>query len=425
VQVTITTLSEVQQQAVIHLNHEELLPHFELAYQKFRPTVELKGFRKGKVPMPMIKQLYGEAVENEALDTIASEFYRRAMEEKNIQPIGTPSMVDMDFKRGEHFHFTINFEVKPSFTLGKYKGIEVTGPVHQITEKEVEAEIMNIRRANSTMTAAAFAVDEDHLVTADVQELDEGGTPLIGKKSPNARFLLSDESLAPEIRAGLLNAGIGTARTLKFESKHGEHTHPMHLSMTVTNVEKVTLPPFDDALVVKITGGKVATASEFVTTLRNDIAKYWEDRANNTLNDNIAKAIVEAHAFPVPEALVESLLDSFVEDVKQRARDRKLPRGFDEKKFREESRSYALWQARWMLLKEQIAAAEKLEVTDAELVELATAESAKVGVDRERMIQFYRNSSGATDRLLSDKVMAFLRSNAKITETADDTHEHS
>ena len=424
-QITVTSLSEVQQEAEIKVTAEELLPHFEEAYQKYRPKVELKGFRKGKVPMPMLRQLYGEAIENDALDAIASEFYRRAMEEKNIVPIGTPAMVDMDFKRGEHFHFTIKYEVKPPITLGKYRGIAVTRPVHIVTDKEVEAEIVNLRRANSTMTEAAAAVDADHLVTADAQELDEAGTPLIGKKTTDARFLLSDESLAPEIRDALLNAEPGAARTVKFESRHGDHHHSVHLALRVTKVERVTLPPFDDALVAKITGGKVSSAAEFEASLRADITKYWEDQATGTLNDNIARAIVDAHDVKVPGALVEGLLDSFVEDVKQRSRDRKLPRGFDEKKFREESRSHAEWQAKWMLLKESIADAEKLAVTDAEIEEFATAESARMGIDRERILQFYRSSGGAADRLLSDKIMQFLRTNASISDTADDAHQHS
>ena len=424
-QVTITTLSEIQQEAAFEVSADELQPHFDEAYQKFRPKAELKGFRKGKVPMPMIRKLYGEAIEHDALDTIASEFYRRAMEEKNITPIGTPAMVDMDFKRGEHFHFTIKYEVKPPIALGKYRGIAVTRPVHTVTDAEIDAEIMNLRRSNSTMTEAAAAHDADHLVTADAQELDEAGTPLIGKKTSDARFLLSDESLAPEIRTALLNAEPGADRSAQFESRHGDHHHTVHLALHVTKVEKVTLPPFDDALVAKITGGKVSSADEFAASLRTDVAKYWEDQATGTLNDNIARAIVDAHDFPVPGALVDGLLDSFVEDVKQRSRDRKLPRGFDEKKFRDDSRPHALWQARWMLLKESIAAAEKLEVTDAEIEELATAESARMGIDRERILQFYRSSGGAADRLLSDKIMQFLRNNAHVTDTADVAPQHS
>ncbi len=415
-QVTINTLSDIAQEADIQVTSDELQPHFERAYEKFRPKVELKGFRKGKVPMPMIRQLYGEAIEHEALDTIADELYRKAMDEKNIQPVGRPTMVDMDFRRGESFRFKIKYEIKPAITLRKYKGIAVEKPVHDVTDAEVEAEITTLRRSNGVPRETEIVTDAEHIVTADVQELDESGAPLIGKKTAGARFSLFDETLAPEIRNGLMHAAVGSPVRARFESGHGDHTHPVHIAITPTKIEKVELPPFDDALVAKVTGDKVKSVDEFTQSLRADIERYWDDQATAKLNDNIARAIVEEHDFPVPDALVESLLDSFVEDLKQRSRDRKLPKGFDEKKFRDESRTYAVWQAKWMLIKERIGEAEQLTVTDADVEAMAEAEAGKIGIERERLMTYYKNSTAAVDRLLSDKIMTFLRGNAKITE---------
>ena len=91
-EVTINTISDVRHEAEIQLSPEELKPHFDTAYKKYQPKVELKGFRKGKVPMDLIKKVYGEAIEYEALDDVANEVYRKAMTEREITPLGTPSM---------------------------------------------------------------------------------------------------------------------------------------------------------------------------------------------------------------------------------------------------------------------------------------------------------------------------------------------
>jgi trigger factor len=417
VQVTITPRSEIAQEAVIELTHEELLPHFERAYEQYRPKVELKGFRKGKVPLPMIKKLYGEAIENEALDTVASDTFREAMKEKKILPLGQPSMTDMDFKRGEHFKFTITYEIRPTISLKGYKGIAVDRPVHQVTDEEVDGEVMSIRRANGTLEPAGSASDTDHAVTADAQELDENGTPLVGKKTAGARFYLWDDTLAREIRDVLLNTKQGDTTTVRFNSQHGDHTHPVHLSLTVTAVEKMIMPPLDDALVAKVTGGKVEKAEEFLNNLRTDIQKYWDDQSNRALENNIVAALVRAHEFPVPESVVKGFLESFVEEIKGRSKDRQLPRNFDVDKFSEENRPLAEFQAKWMLLKERIAEQEHIEITDDDLVARAAAESATMGLPQERILELYRSSTGAQDRLLTDKLMAFLRDNAKITET--------
>ena len=137
-QVTITPVTDVQQEAEIEVTSEELQPHFEKAYEKYRPKLELKGFRKGKVPLPMIKRLYGEAIERDSLDSIADDLYQKAMQEKDIHPVGKASLVDMDFKRGESFRFKIKYEVRPSIKLEKYKGSRSKKKSTSVTEAEVE-----------------------------------------------------------------------------------------------------------------------------------------------------------------------------------------------------------------------------------------------------------------------------------------------
>lgn len=415
-EVTVNTLSDVLHEAEILVTDTELQPHFEKAYHEYRPKVEIRGFRKGKVPLDMIKRLYGEAIEHEALDTVANAFYERAMSDRNIHPVGQPSMVEMDFKRGEHFRFKIKYEVRPEVQLKKYKGLSVEKQIHKVTDAEVEHELDHLRRINSTTAEVQSVTDTDHIVTADLQEFDQAGTPLIGKKSTNARIDLSDTSLVKEIRDALMSAETGGTYRARFESQHGDHTHPVDLAITVSKIEKVTLPALDDEFVTKVTKGKTATYEEFLTNLQADLEKYWEDQAERHLADAIAAQIVDAHNFSVPDAMVKALLDSFIEDIRGRSRERQLPKDFDDAKFREENRAYAVRQAKWMLLKERIAEEEHISVTDEEIERLAETDAAKIGLQKEQLLNYYKSSSGATDRLLSEKITAFLKSHAKIKE---------
>ncbi|RPH37840.1 trigger factor, partial [bacterium] len=422
-QVTITPVSDVQQEAEIEVTSEELQPHFEKAYEKYRPKLELKGFRKGKVPLPMIKKLYGEAIERDSLDSIADDLYQKVMEEKDIHPLGKAALVDMDFKRGERFRFKIKYEVRPAITLEKYKGIHVDKEVHPVTDAEVEAEVDHIRRANASATPAETVTDPEHIVTADVQELDEAGTPLIGRKTAGARFLLSDPNMVPEIKEALSSAKAGETYRASYESKHEDHSHKANLSMSVTGVEKVTLPPLDDELVKKITNGKVTSRDEFLKSLRSDLERYWTDQTERRLADAIATEVVRLHEFAVPDALVEGFLDSFVDDIKNQSRDKKLPQGFDEQKFREESRAYAVWQAKWLLLKERIAEQEKISISKEDIEKLAEADAPRMGVTKEQLLRYYLSSGTVAERLLADKVMAFLKEHAKMTEKIVDPNQ--
>ncbi len=415
-EITINPISEVRHEADISVSNEELQPHFTVAYQKYQPKVELKGFRKGKAPMDLVKKLYGDAIEHEALDEVANEVYRKVMIEKNITPLGTPSMVDMDFKRGDHFRFKIQYDVKPEIELGKFKNIHVERPVHKVTDAEIDAELHHIRQSNSTSTEVQSVSDEEHVVIADAQELDETGAPVIGKKSVDTRFTLSDPTLIKEIKDALKSATVGETYRATFESKHGDHSHVVNLSIAVKKIEKLNLPEFDAELVKKISAEKFSKPEEFKQNMRQDIERYWSEQAERKVDDAIAQELVKMHEFPVPESMVNSFLDAFVDDVKNKARDKKLPKNFDEKKFREESREYAIWQAKWTLLKQRITEVEKITVTEEELEKLAEADAVRIGVDKERLIEYYKMSNAGNERLLTDKIMAFLKSNVKITD---------
>ncbi len=405
------------------MSKEELQPHFESAYQKYQPKVELRGFRKGKVPMDMVKRLYGEAIEYEALDEVANEVYRKAMTDRDIAPLGTPSMVDMDFKRGDHFRFKIQYDVRPIIALGDYRSVMVERPIHKVTEEEIESEIHHVRQANSTTTEVQSVTDNEHFVIGDTQELDDANTPIIGKRSQDTRFYLADPSLVKEIKVALQAAAVGQAYRAKFESKHADHSHTINLEITVKKIEKVNLPPFDSDLVKKISGNTVSTPEEFTVNMRRDLERYWREQGERKVDDAIAQALVNMHHFPAPESMVNTFLDAFVDDIKGKSRDKKLPKGFDEKKFREESRDYAIWQARWMLLKQRIAEVENIKVTDEELERMAEAESARIGVEKERLLDYFKVSNTGTERLLTDKLMAFLKSEVKIVDrVVEDSH---
>ena len=416
-EITITPISEVQHQAAIEASAEELQPHFQRAYEEFRPKAELRGFRKGKVPLEMVKKLYGEAIELDALDTIADTLYRRAMEEKNIRPLGQPTMVDRDFKRGSYFRFTIRYEVRPAITLRTYRGLKLDKPVRRVTEEDLEQEVMHLRRANATPERVDRVTDADHIVTADVQELDATGAPIIGKKSSAARFHMYDTTLVPEIRQALSSAETGQTYRATVKPASGEDAPDLHLELAVTEINRVSPPALDDQLVAKVTGGSSTTVEAFRVSMRSDLERYWNEEAEARLNNAIADELVREHDFPVPDSLIEGFLDSFIDDIKSRSKGRALPPDFNAESFRAENRAYAVWQAKWMLIKEQIAEAEHITVTDEDFARAAEVDAARMGIEKEKLQGYYTNSGSIRDRLLSEKIMAFLKQNARITET--------
>lgn len=414
-EVTINTLSEVSREVEIAVNASEIQPHFDKAYQEYRPKVEIKGFRKGKAPLELVKKLYGDLIEHEALNTVASELYRSVVKEKELKPIGDPVIIDLDYKRGEQLRFKVQYDIRPAVKLKGYKGIEAEKPVHTVNDQEVEDEILRLRKMNSATEAADQVRDAEYIVVAQVQELDKSGLPLIGKKSQNARFYLADPQLEQPIKDALKQAQAGNEYRVSFQHQHDNHTHDVNLLIKATKVEKVVLPDFNDEFVKKVTKEKVGTVEAFRKGLREDLEAYWKEKSHRQTVNSVVGEIVRRHDFQVPESLTRSILQSLLEDVKQQYKG-KLPPQFDAEQFYQENRAYAVYQAKWALVREEIIKAENITAGDQDLLELAERESAKIGIDKERLMTYYKSSEQIKDRLVSDKLITFLLDNAKIKE---------
>ncbi len=416
VEVKIQELSEVERELEITATADELQPHFDKAYLEYRKKIEIRGFRKGRAPIDLVKKLYGDLIEQDALESIASVFYKQTVKEKDLKPIGEPTLVDMNYERGKEFRFKIRYDIRPQIKLQNYKGIEIEKPIHKVTDDEVESEILYIRRSKATTTPVDQVTDEECIVTVDAQEVNELNQPIIGKKDENVRLYLADEKLEQPFKEALKNATVGGVYRVQFEHKHGDHTHQVNEQLTVKKIEKVTLPELTDTFVEEVSNGKLHTVDE----LRNDIWKrleeYWQEHSDRELKNALVNELIKLHEFQVPESVIRSFLENLVEDLKNSYPDKKLPDNFDYDTYYQQNRPYAIAQAKWALLREELLKAENIMVTDEELEQRAEEDAKRIKIPKDRIINYYKSSEQIMDRFAGEKLMKTLLSYAKIKE---------
>jgi trigger factor len=419
VKFTVQSISDVSHTVEITAASEDLIPHFDKAYSEYRKKIEIRGFRKGKAPIDIVKKLYGDMIENDSLNEIATEFYRQAIKEKELKPIGEPVLVDLDYKRGETFRCKIQYDVRPQIDIKEYKGIEIEKIIHTVTDDEVEKEILRLQRINAVMDAVEAVTDQEHIITADLQDLDDSGAPLIGNRSENIRFYLADEQLEKPFKDALKEAKRGGEYAVEFEHKHDEHSHKVKTLITVKKVEKVTLPVLDNAFVIKATKDKFKTIEELRSNIKEEVIAYWKEKSERQVINSLTAEIIKRHEFQVPESLIRSVLGGLLEEVKNEYPDKRLPAEFNNEKFNEENRPYAVYQAKWALLREELIKAEKITASDEDLEKLAEQESAKIKIPKDRLINYYKSSEQIKDRLVGDKLIKILLDSSKIKETPE------
>lgn len=418
-EVTIQDLSEVSREVEIKATPEELQPHFNKAYADYRKKVEIRGFRKGKAPVDIIKKLYGDLIEHEALESIASDFYRQTIKEKNLKPIGEPTLIDLDFKHESGVKFKIHYDVRPEIVLKDYKGIEIEKVVHPVTEEDIEEEVLRLRRSNASFQETDAAVDAEHIVTVDMQDIDESGAPIAGKRSPGVRFYLGDENLELPFKKALSNADKGGVYRVQFEHEHGDHKHNVNSELTVTKIEKIMTPELDQALVEKMTKGKTVSVEQFRADIRKDLEEYWKQQTERQVINSLTEEIIRRHEFQVPESLTRNVLDRLLEEMKNESPGKNLPDDFDVEKFNEQNRPYAVYQSKWALLREELIKSEAIDATDEDLAKLAERDAERMKIPIDRLVNYYKSSDQIKDRIIGDKLLKILTDSAIIKEVPE------
>ncbi len=420
--VTIKSNTDCEQEMHITMSQEELAPYFEKAYRKAAPALEIKGFRKGKVPMHMIKKMFGASIEYQAVEDITNDLFRKEIETRDINPIGTPSIVQLDFKPGTPLNYAIKYEVRPQFELKDYSSITIEKYIHSSNDTELHNEIERLQQINSTLEEAAKIDSENYVATVDMVDFDKKGTLLPNSKRDGMRIYLREKSTEKEIKEALQGVSVGDVKEVKFTHQHGDHTHDVHLQLTIKKIEKVILPVVDDALAQKISNGKFQTTEELKQNIKKDLEAFWKERGERRFENDLLSEIVKQYDFTIPESMIQNITDTFIDDAKNQQPNKQLPKNFNEKQYREQSREMAIWQSKWLLIKEQFIAKEKIEIADAEIETIAEAESAKLNIDKERLVNFYKNSENALERLKYNRLIDILKQNVKITEVVTDDY---
>ena len=176
--IKLNDIDKTKRELAAELTYEELTPHFDKAIAEYKKKAAIPGFRKGKAPLNMIKKLYGEGLEYNALEDIANDIFHKYIVDNKVDILGKGAITDMDYKPKEKLNFKIEFEVMPEVNIEKYKGLDLKKTKYIIDDSLVDDEIEYHKYRNATNEMDGVALDDNYTITVDLQNLDEEYTKL-------------------------------------------------------------------------------------------------------------------------------------------------------------------------------------------------------------------------------------------------------
>jgi trigger factor len=428
VELQIKEISTSEKELEITLNYDEVKNDIEEEVKKQTKSIQIPGFRKGKVPATVLKRRFGDALEFEASEKVANSHFWKIADEKSLKPIGQPTMTDLKFQPGEDLHFKVKYEFVPELDAVGYTDQEIEIPDFVVKDAEVEMEIKNIIRSNRTFEETdVVGDDKNHLLDVQLFRINKNGEPE-NEKGEKIEIDLTNEGVNKEIiensrgkKAGdTFTFGFDDERTIKNDKGEDEKVKEhFDYKVEINGVKKITLPELDTELIKKVSKDKVSTEEELRDQIKNDIQNYYNQKTEELLRGKIIKTIIENNEFTPPSTLVINILEQLVKSEEEYLNKQRVP-NVNVEELRERYKNTAENDVKWFLLKSEIQKKEKISVTDDELNKLAEEEAEKTGISKDKLLGFYK-SSGQNDKLLDKKLFDFLKEKNNIKKVDPET----
>jgi trigger factor len=310
VKTSVTELPESRVRVEAEVPAEEVERRVQQTARQLGRQMKLPGFRKGKVPPPMVLQRVGRAaVLDETVRGALVSWYVEAIDDAGIVPVGDP---DLDLSEmpaeGQPLHFSIEIGVRPGARLGKYRGLEVGRREPEASEEDVERQLEALRdrlaRLETVDQPAAFG---DFLVVDFAGTVD--GQPIQGGEARDELIELGDGRVAPEMEAALTGASAGDERRVEvpFPADHGSEQLAGKtgvFEVTVKEVKRKQLPELDDDFAADAAG--FDTLAELKDDLRAKLEEADRQAVESDFREAALDAAVAEAEVDLPEPLVES-----------------------------------------------------------------------------------------------------------------------
>ena len=412
---------------------------YEAAVSRLSRTINLPGFRKGKVPRAVLLQQIGPLrIRATALESMVDGIWREAIEQEKIEALGQPDLTDgfeklLDaFDPSKELTVTLETDVAPVPKLKSTKGLKAEAESVSFDASKVDEMIEQSRRQMATLVPVEnrAAATGDVAVVGFAGTYSDDGSAIEGGSADSMDVELEDGRMIPGFVEGIVGMAIGDEKTVECQfpedyPKEDARGRKASFVINLKDLKTRELPELDDAF------AKQASDKETMAELRADLEQRLKDDAENRQKSNRHDALIAALVEQLEVELPESLVQQEVRNLVEQTAGQFAQQGMDVKSLftpelvrnlMESSRPEAEERLRRSLALSALAEAEGLKVEDADID--AKVKEVKKQLAGQGDIDPQRLRDAVIDDLLRDKLLGWLEDNSTVTEKApeaDDT----
>ena len=416
----VESLSPVLVEVKVEVPWQKVNEDLESAYKSMQRKAHIRGFRVGKVPRDVVKNVLGKSIRSEVTAELVRQSLGQAVEEHKLDPVAYQDLSSPSITDGEPLTFTAKLEVRPKIDQVDSSGIEVERTVERILDSAISSEVDRMREkaaelvtpepARASRSGDVLTIDLKVSVDGEVREA-MGGT--------SRKIELGSGKLLADLEAGLTGVEVGQSKeiALTFPEDYGYEElrgKSAVFSTQVQDIQEKVLPEIDDELAKDLGHDSIDALK---ASIREKLEADSRERSDALVREAVIEKLVDKNPIAVPPSLVaqetRALIEQFVRFQymfgQQVQFDEELQKGFSERAER---------KVRAGLLFGAIALAENITVTDEDVEEKIKELAERSGKHIAKVRAEYQGEQKRSLELqvLEKKLLEYLVSRATIKD---------
>ena len=388
-----------------------------------KKTVNIKGFRKGKIPKEIILKNYGKDIDEDVKRDLLEEGYRFCISENNLSVVSDPVFLNVKDFNEEGFYFEVEVEVKPDIELKDYKGIKISQKPYEVTQEDIDKSIKQLKSAFSSLEDSHEQAKPNDVVVFDIKAKDvQTGVEIKDLTGKDLYVQLGTNQLITEVENAIVGMKENEEKTITvtFPAEHSIKSiagKQIELSITLKSIKKVIEPELNDEFVQKI-NKDFKTVNDLIEDIKKRLLENKRLQEIERQKEELLEKLLDAHDFELPQTVVSketsNLIMDFVKDAYYRGIDLKQEE-YKPAKLRERFEPEAIKRVKATFLLLEIADKENIDVSGEEIRNAIEKEANISGKNFEQLYKEYEEKGMLPlikVDLLSDKVLDFLLENA-------------
>jgi trigger factor len=312
----VETLSPTRAKLTVEVPFEELKPSLDAAYKKIAQQINVPGFRKGKVPPMVIDRQIGRgAVLDEAINDALPKIYVEALQANELEPLAQPEIDITKFEDNDSLEFTAEVDIRPTVTLPELEGLEVTVDDVELTDEEVDAQVLNLRERFATLNEVERAAAEGDFVVLDLKAMRDGEV-VEGAEVTGMSYQVGKGGMLDGLDEALPGMKAGDEKTFSSNLVGGDQTGlDVEVEVKVSGVKEQELPELDDEFAQ--TASEFDTVDELVADVRTRLERGKRLEQAAAARDAVLEKVLDLVEVPLPDGVVDAELNARRENVQQ------------------------------------------------------------------------------------------------------------